>query len=339
MMKRLISVTLILVLALIFTGCGQKEGQATGSQESAAQQNEKAAEEQKSEDHQTKQQKAESTQEADFKVVNTSRGEVKIPVNPQRVVDLAYATEELLIMGIKPIMSSAGPDLPDYLKDKLEGVTLVDAGSVKVEDVMALNPDLIITSGRTEKLYDQLTQIAPTVQLEGDFYTWRERFPEMAGILGKEKEMNEWLAQYEKKAKQIGDEIKAVTGDATFALYVTNASQYRIYGKALLGDVLFSDLKLPMGEGAPTESSVEIVSLENLFKFDPDYIFLGLYGDNLAVAQKKLDDMQKSGLWGKLKAAKNGHVYMLDNSTWSLGTFPLGKEKALEMVRDMVLKK
>lgn len=43
--------------------------------------------------------------------------------------------------------------------------------------------------------------------------------------------------------------------------------------------------------------------------------------------------------WGKLKAAKNGHVYMLDNPTWSLGTFPLGKEKALEMVRDMVLKK
>ncbi|WCF06873.1 hypothetical protein NDS46_21370 [Paenibacillus thiaminolyticus] len=60
---------------------------------------------------------------------------------------------------------------------------------------------------------------------------------------------------------------------------------------------------------------------------------------NLAVAQKKLDDMQKSELWGKLKAAKNGHVYMLDNPTWSLGTFPLGKEKALEMVRDMVLKK
>ncbi|WII36179.1 ABC transporter substrate-binding protein [Paenibacillus thiaminolyticus] len=229
MMKRLISVTLILVLALIFTGCGQKEGQATSSQESAAQQNEKAAEEQKSEDHQTEQQKAESTQEAGFKVVNTSRGEMKIPVNPQRVVDLAYATEELLTMGIKPIISSAGPDLPDYLKDKLEGVTLVDAGYVKVEDVMALDPDLIITSGRTEKLYDQLTQIAPTVQLEGDFYTWRKRFPEMPGILGKEKEMNEWLAQYEEKAKKIGDEMKGVTGDATFTLYVTNASQYRIY--------------------------------------------------------------------------------------------------------------
>ncbi|WCF06872.1 hypothetical protein NDS46_21365 [Paenibacillus thiaminolyticus] len=41
--------------------------------------------------------------------------------------------------------------------------------------------------------------------------------------------MNEWLAQYEEKAKKIGDEIKGVTGDATFALYVTNASQYRIY--------------------------------------------------------------------------------------------------------------
>ncbi|MBN3526707.1 ABC transporter substrate-binding protein [Paenibacillus apiarius] len=327
MMKRFMNLTLIFMLALIFTGCGQKAAAPTaGSQDSASQQTEGSKE------------KAEAKQEEQFKTVKTSRGEVKIPTNPQRVVDLAYATEELLIMGIKPVMSSSGPDLKDYLKDKLEGVTLVDAGSVKVEDVMALNPDLIITSGRTEKLYDQLTQIAPTVQLEGDFYTWRERFPEMASILGKEKEMNEWLAQYDEKAKKIGDEIKAKTGDATFALYVANASQYRIYGKALLGDVLFTDLKLPMGEGAPQEKSVEIVSLENLFKFDPDYIFLGLYGSNLAVAQKKLDDMQKSELWGKLKAAKNGHVYMLDNPTWSLGTFPLGKEKALEMVRDTVLK-
>ncbi|XOS94139.1 ABC transporter substrate-binding protein [Brevibacillus laterosporus] len=105
-----------------------------------------------------------------------------------------------------------------------------------------------------------------------------------------------------------------------------------------MGDVLFTDLGLPMAEGAPKEKLVEIVSLESLFKFDPDYIFLGLYGDNLAVAQKKLDDMQKSELWGKLKAVKNGHVYMLDNPTWSLGTFPLGKEKAIEMVRDTVLK-
>ncbi|WP_242069540.1 hypothetical protein [Paenibacillus dendritiformis] len=50
MMKRLMSVTLVFVLALMFTGCGQKEGaQATGSQESAAPQNEKAAEGEKTE--------------------------------------------------------------------------------------------------------------------------------------------------------------------------------------------------------------------------------------------------------------------------------------------------
>ncbi|WCF06871.1 hypothetical protein NDS46_21360 [Paenibacillus thiaminolyticus] len=81
-----------------------------------------------------------------------------------------------MTMGIKPIISSAGPDLPDYLKEKLEGVTLVDAGSVKVEDVMALNPDLIITSGRTEKLYDQLTLNC------ADSSSWR-RFLHMAQTL------------------------------------------------------------------------------------------------------------------------------------------------------------
>ncbi|XOS94140.1 ABC transporter substrate-binding protein [Brevibacillus laterosporus] len=186
-MKRFMNVIIIFVLLFVFAGCSQKDSASVaGNQEGASQQ----------------------AGDTEFKTVKTSRGEVKIPVHPKRVVDLAYATEELLIMGIKPVMSSSGPDLKDYLKEKLDGVPLVETSSVKVEDVMALNPDLIITSNRTEKLYDQLSQIAPTVQLEGDFYTWRERFPEMASILGKEKEMNEWLAQYDEKAKKIGDEIK-----------------------------------------------------------------------------------------------------------------------------------
>ncbi|MCP1357706.1 ABC transporter substrate-binding protein [Aneurinibacillus migulanus] len=331
-MKLFFRMVLFFILALVFIGCGQQGATSTaGSQGDASKRTE-----------------AVEPKEEGFRTVSTQKGEVKIPANPKRVVELANSTEELLIMGIKPVMSSAlsNGKIPPYLEGKLDGVNVVNANSVKVEDILAMKPDLILLSARTEKLYEQASKIAPTIQLQGDFYTWRERFPELAAIFGKEKEMKEWMAQYEAKAKKIGDEIKAKTGSETFALYVSNQSHYRIYGKALIGDVLFTDLGLPMAEGTPTKTTVEQVSLESLYKYNPAHIFLGYYAGgggntqaNLEIAKKKNADLQSSELFKKLKAYETGNVYSLEYATWSLGTYPLGKEQALEKIRDIILKK
>jgi iron complex transport system substrate-binding protein len=87
-------------------------------------------------------------------------------------------------------------------------------------------------------------------------------------------------------------------------------------------------------------------SLESLYKYNPDHIFLGYYAGgggntqaNLEIAKKKNADLQSSELFKKLKAYETGNVYSLEYATWSLGTYPLGKEQALEKIRDIILKK
>ncbi|MEE4563699.1 ABC transporter substrate-binding protein [Paenibacillus polymyxa] len=280
-----------------------------------------------------------------MRTIQTVKGRVDIPINPKRIVDLAYTSEQLLIMGYTPVMSSTGLNgkTPSYLNGKLDNTVFVSPQTVKIEDIVAAKPDLIISNSRTEKMYDQLSKIAPTIYLENDLYSWRKQFPELGRFLGKEKEVDAWFEQYSEKAKKIGDEIKAKFPGETFTLYVTNATEYRIYGRSLLGDVLFTDMELPAAKGVPLgkpDSTVEIVSLDTIYSLQPDQIFVGYYAfepNAEELVQSRFKDFVSNPLFNRLKAAKEGKVYSMVGEEWHQSEYQLGKEQVLETIRQKVL--
>ncbi|NEW05690.1 hypothetical protein GK047_06600 [Paenibacillus sp. SYP-B3998] len=59
-----------------------------------------------------------------FRIIKDAKGEVQIPTNPKRIVDISGSTEELLVLGYTPI-ASGNTDMADakkftpILKDKL----------------------------------------------------------------------------------------------------------------------------------------------------------------------------------------------------------------------------
>ncbi|WP_411346994.1 ABC transporter substrate-binding protein [Paenibacillus sp. WLX2291] len=288
---------------------------------------------------------SDTAQSEDMRSIQTEKGNVDIPAHPKRIVDLAYTTEQLLIMGYTPIMSSTGLNgkAPTYLNGKLDDVTFISPQTVKIEDIIAAKPDLIISNSRTEKLYDQLSQIAPTIYLKNDLYSWKEQFHELGGFLGKEKEVTTWFDQYMKKAKIIGDKIKAKFPGETFTLYVTNATEYRIYGRSLLGDVLFTDMGLPAAEGVPLnkpDSTVEVVSLDTIYGLQPDHIFVGYYAyeaNTDEVVASRFKDFISNPLFTRLKAVKEKKLYSIIGEEWHESEYPLGKEKVLEVIQQKVL--
>ena len=95
-----------------------------------------------------------------------------VPDAPLRVAVLTNeGTEALLALGVKPIgavESWKGNPWYDYLMPQMEGVTLLGAeGEPNLELIATLEPDLILGSKvRQEKVYDQLSAIAPTVMTE-----------------------------------------------------------------------------------------------------------------------------------------------------------------------------
>ncbi|WP_410984800.1 ABC transporter substrate-binding protein [Bacillus cereus] len=281
---------------------------------------------------------------ADAKVeertVQHAKGEIKIPANPKKIADLSGSTEELLIFGMKPIITAntSQEKIDAHIADKLKDVKPVGSAwgdKINIEAVAAAKPDLILVNNRQEKIYDQLSKIAPTVMLKTPLDQWRPKFEELGKILDKEKETTAWFKKYDEKASKLHDKIVAKTGDAKFMKMAAYPNAFRVYGDYGYGSVLFKDLKLPAVPGTPMDKPLVQVQKEALIDYNPDYLFVFTTGDG----SQRLKEFQEETIWKNMNAVKNNHVFTIKNEDLNKGYFPLGKEMILDEVAEFVLGK
>ncbi|AWC34010.1 iron-hydroxamate ABC transporter substrate-binding protein [Bacillus cytotoxicus] len=276
------------------------------------------------------------------KVVKHAKGEATIPVNPKRIVDLSGSSEELLLLGHKPIgtANTYKDKIQGHLQEKLKGVKAVGwywAPKVDLEAVTALKPDLIILNNRQLKIYDQLAKIAPTVVLETNLENWRDKFKEVGKLFDEEKKATQWIANYDKKAASLSKQIKEKTKDENFMFLAITPQNFRVYGNFGYGDILFNDLKLPATKGTDLKQTMAQVSLEGLVAFQPDQMFIVNFGGE---ADKVYEDYKNSAIWKDNKAVKNNHVYEVSNEVFNTKAFnPIGKDMLIDEIAKQILDK
>lgn len=241
---------------------------------------------------------------------------------------------------MKPIITAntSQEKIDAHIANKLKDVKPVGSAwgdKINIEAVAAAKPDLILVNDRQEKIYDQLSKIAPTVMLKTPLDQWRPKFEEVGQIFGKEKETKEWFKQYDEKASKLHDKIVAKTGDAKFMKMAAYPNAFRVYGDYGYGSVIFKDLKLPAVKGTPTDKALVQVQKEALIDYNPDYLFVFTTGDG----SQRLKEFQEESIWKNMNAVKNNHVFTIKNEDLNKGYFPLGKEMILDEVAEFVLGK
>ena len=274
-------------------------------------------------------------------VVTDVRGEVEIPAEPQRIVDLSGNSDILSILGYK-VVGTANSDaydytkFPAYLEDTLSGAEILGYSmqdTMDVEAVMNLNPDLIVISTVQEKMYDQLSEIAPTVMIQLEALDWKEDVKAFAKVFNKEDEANKWLADYETKAKEAGDKIKSEYGeDTTYLSFLASGGQFFIFDGAGFGSVLYDDMGLAKPEGMPEQSdiSLPVVTYEGLAAIKSDYIFLIATPEDLA-------QLESNAIWNNLPAVKEGKVVVLEASPYfNQGYSCIGRELLVDEIGEML---
>lgn len=273
--------------------------------------------------------------------VTDVRGEVEIPANPKRIVDLSGNSDILSILGYK-VVGTANSDaydytkFPSYLEETLSGAKILGYSmqdTMDVEAVMNLNPDLIVISTVQEKMYDALSEIAPTVMIQLEALNWKDDVRALGKVFGKEDVANEWIANYEAKAKDAGDKIKAKYGDdTTYLSFLASGGQFFVFDGAGFGDVLYKDMGLakPVGMPEQTDISLPVVTYEGLAAIQADYIF--------AIAtEEDLAQLEANSIWNNLPAVKNGNVVILESSPYfNQGYSPIGREKLVDEIGDML---
>ncbi|MBZ9691875.1 MULTISPECIES: iron-hydroxamate ABC transporter substrate-binding protein [unclassified Clostridium] len=276
------------------------------------------------------------------RIVQSVKGEMEIPKNPQRIVDISGSSEELVLLGHTPI-ATANVDsyetdkVPSYIEEKLGNAKVVGHSmmdTMDIEAILSAEPDLIIMAPRQEKIYDQLKEIAPVVMLEDKSNDWEAKFKDIAKLFGQEEEAQKWLDNYYDKAKKLGDEIKSTNGEKTYLTVLASSGQFMVFTEGGIGTVLKDDMALPQPDNMPAQDGITlpIVSMEGLTEINADHIIL------IATESDKAD-LEKNTVWKEIRAFKEGNVTILNASPYFSQAYnPIGRELLLQSIKDEVVK-
>jgi len=331
----LLMVMAALLLMTLVVGCG-----ANGKQEGSAV--ESSNPEVKTEDVQNN---SGTTNAEEVRVIEHAMGKTEIKGTPQRIVTLYQGAADVAVaLGVKPVgivESWAEQPVYTYLRKDLDGVAIVGLETQpNLEEIAKLKPDLIIASKlRHEKVYDQLSQIAPTVTHETVF-KFKETVQLMGEAVNKEVEAQQLLTDWEHRVADFKGKISAKLGDGwPIETSVLNfrSDHARIYVTGYAGDIL-SELGFVRSEYQQEEADkgtvvVRLTDKEGIPSMNADvfFVFLSDPGQDEAV-QKTYEEWSNHPLWKNLDAVKADQVYQIDESVWNLAGGVLSAHMLLDQL-------
>lgn len=282
-----------------------------------------------------------STGSTDTITITDAKGEVEIPADPQRIVDLSGNSDMLSVLGYS-VVGTANSDaydytkFPSYLEDVLTGAKILGYSmqdTMDIEGILELNPDLIIISSVQEKMYDQLKEIAPTVMVQLAQTNWRDDIETFAKLFNKEDVANEWLESYDAQAKEVGERIKKEYGeDATYLAMLASGGQLYVFDAAGIGSILYEDMGLQKPENMPEQENISlpVISYEGLAEIDADYMFV-------VGTDEDLQTLHESSIYQGMRAVKEGNVIELPSSPYfNMGYSCIGRQVFLGEIENMM---
>ena len=286
--------------------------------------------------------KTEDTAQANGTItVTDAKGEVEIPANPERIVDLSGNSDMLSVLGYS-VVGTANSDaydytkFPSYLEDVLSGAKILGYSmqdTMDIEGILELNPDLIIISSVQEKMYDQLKEIAPTVMVQLAQTNWRDDIETFAKLFKKEDVASKWLEEYDAQAKEVGERIKKeYKEDTTYLAMLASGGQLYVFDAAGIGSILYEDMGLKKPENMPEQENISlpVISYEGLAEIDADYMFV-------VGTDEDLKALHESSIYQGMRAVKEGNVIELPSSPYfNMGYSCIGRQVFLVEVEKMM---
>lgn len=254
--------------------------------------------------------------------ITHAMGVTEVPDDPQRIVILTNeGTEALLAVGITPVgavRSWTGDPWYDHIADEMADVTVVgEESAVNLEAIAALQPDLIIgNKTRQEKIYEQLSAIAPTVMAERLRGDWKINMALYTDAAGKGEEgqaaLDAFAARQAKLAEELGDALNEEISLVRFGSAMTRIYYLDTFAGLILGEIGFAR---PATQNK--QEFADDVGKERIPDFEGDRMFYFTYetGDGGGDAQEA--EWTADPLWQNLKVVKAGKAHQVDDAIWN----------------------
>jgi len=260
--------------------------------------------------------------EAKEMTIKHQYGEAVVKKSPEKVVVFDFGMLDTLDeLGVE-VAGIPQAIVPDYLQ-KYAGKEYTNVGSLKEPDFEAihkLQPDVIFISGRQAELYDQFTEIAPTVFVGMDYADYMGSFEKNMKLVGEIFEKEDVVAD---KLKEISESIEEINKEATSSddkalLVLANEGKVSAYGAGsrygFLHDVFgfkAADEKIEVSQHGQS------ITFEYILEKNPDILFVidrtAAVGGEVGAKETIENELVK-----KTNAFKEGKVVYLDGVNWYL---------------------
>ena len=278
----------------------------------------------------------------EVRVVEHAMGKTEIEGTPERIVTLYQgATDVAIALGVKPVgvvESWVEKPVYKYLRDDLGDTPILGLETQpNLEEVAKLKPDLIIASKlRHEKIYDQLSQIAPTVTHETVF-EFKETVELMGQAMNREEDAEKLLLDWDHRVADFKEKISDKLGDewpVEVSVLNFRADHARIFITGFAGNIL-NELGFVRPDSqikAREEGNVilKLTTKESIPSMNAD-VFFTFVSDGEDV-QEAYKEWTNHTLWKNLDAVKNGRDYMVDDVAWNMGGGLLSAHEMLDQI-------
>ena len=266
-------------------------------------------------------------------------GTTKLKKVPKRIVILDNLYGEILNpLDITPVGATTGQadsqEFSTLFKKQYKDAKVVSVGwqgNPDLDKIAELKPDLILMTGEQEDLYEELSEIAPTVgyQINTDEnWDYHETSLKVAEIFDKRDEMKKDLDRVDAREAVFAENVKAKFGNQKLMYLRVTDNDIRYYAYGHFG-YLYDTYHFNRAETFNPDDMFQVIDPDKLKDINPDLLIVQ------ADSQELLDNKLKNNpVWTSLKAVQNNKVIYADYSTYMLGFGIVSQEAIMKQISD-----
>lgn len=266
-------------------------------------------------------------------------GTTELKKAPKRIVILDNLYGEILDpLDITPVGATTGQadsqEFSTLFKKQYKDAKVVSVGwqgNPDLDKIAELKPDLILMTGEQEDLYDELSEIAPTVgyQINTDEnWDYHETSLKVAEIFDKRDEMKKDLDRLDAREAVFAENVKAKFGNQKLMYLRVTDNDIRYYAYGHFG-YLYDTYHFNRAETFNPDDMFQVIDPDKLKDINPDLLIVQ------ADSQELLDNkLKNTPVWTSLKAVQNNKVIYADYSTYMLGFGIVSQEAIMRQISD-----
>ena len=266
-------------------------------------------------------------------------GTTELKKAPKRIVILDNLYGEILDpLHITPVGATTGQadsqEFSTLFKKQYKDAKVVSVGwqgNPDLDKIAELKPDLILMTGEQEDLYEELSEIAPTVgyQINTDEnWDYHETSLKVAEIFDKRDEMKKDLDRLDAREAVFAENVKAKFGNQKLMYLRVTDNDIRYYAYGHFG-YLYDTYHFNRAETFNPDDMLQVIDPDKLKDINPDLLIVQ------ADSQELLDNkLKNTPVWTSLKAVQNNKVIYADYSTYMLGFGIVSQEAIMKQISD-----